>query len=199
MKLLAVDVETGGLDPKTHSLLEAAFIAYDGIKRRTLRVLFPQESYTVEPIAASMHAKNGLWDELDKYRDYRYINAALDGANENITENTTLFICGTGRLSDALFIWLGNQPKDYTVIGKNAGTFDIPFLIPKLHWEFFSRRVIDVGTLYLRPDDNKVPNFQECLKRASLAEQTSHRALDDCQSALDLYDYWRINQWKSVL
>ena len=184
MKVLFLDVETGGLDPKSHSLLEAAFVTLNDAGETTnLRVLFPRESYRVDPHCAIMHTENRLWHELEEFKNCPDLFRPYDGL--------VISKPYSGTLENVLREFLGD-PRSYFVCGKNAAGFDIPFLQEQgeLDRSFFRHRVIDVGTLYLRPDDEKVPDFQECLRRASLPEQTNHRAMGDCLSTLELYKHW---------
>lgn len=190
MKILAIDVETGGLDPKKHSLLEACFVRQeDDGSRQTLRVLFPADTYKVQAFAARMHGENGLWNELILYNDNQYWC-------RKVTDE--LYICQKDAMSlvEQVKEFLGGIPKHYTVIGKNVTGFDLPFFYEQTCFErsFFRHRAVDIGTLFLRHDDSLVPDLKECLKRAGLPDQVAHRAYDDAIACLDLYDYWRTGE-----
>lgn len=195
MKLLALDVETGGLDPKKHSLLEAAFVKQeDDGSRQTLRFLFPNHNgYRVQAFAARMHGENGLWNELILYSTDDYFARQVTNELCICTPDSALVV-------DKVKEFLGGIPKHYTLIGKNVTGFDLPFLYEQSDFDrgFFRHRAIDVGTLFLRPNDSLVPDLKECLTRAGMKGTVLHRATDDAVACLDLYNYWQINQWRAI-
>lgn len=68
------------------------------------------------------------------------------------------------------------------VAGKNPGSFDIPFLEALPGWQGlveFRRRVLDPASHCIQPDDEHIPDLQECLKRCGLEGTVSHTAVDD--------------------
>jgi oligoribonuclease len=75
MKLLWLDLETTGLDPQTHDILEAAWsvaplldpFAIDSeIESSTIRYKLAAEAPSIDPFVLDMHRKNGLWDECSR-------------------------------------------------------------------------------------------------------------------------------------
>jgi hypothetical protein len=98
--------------------------------------------------------------------------------------------------------WIKKTIPDYltvpiTLTGKNAASFDLRFLRRLDGWRRlpFSHRLIDPGSLYLRPTDNGVPNTEECLKRAGIDKEVSHDALDDAYDVCKLIRVWE-NQYE---
>jgi len=68
------------------------------------------------------------------------------------------------------------------VAGKNPGTFDIPFLEALPEWEGvvkFRRRVLDPASHCIQPDDEHIPDLQECLKRCGFESTVQHTAVED--------------------
>ena len=57
----------------------------------------------------------------------------------------------------------------------------MPSLAKKLGYKF-----LDVGTLYLTPQDREIPGLDECLKRAGKKHSINHTALSDAIDAMDL-------------
>ena len=73
MNYASFDIETSGLDPCRHNILEAAFVIdgedYYNTPLRLLpwnSMLIVQEDYYCSPYVAMMHAKNGLWDDIEQ-------------------------------------------------------------------------------------------------------------------------------------
>jgi DNA polymerase III epsilon subunit-like protein len=87
-------------------------------------------------------------------------------------------------------IWTKHVPDDKKrpfALGKNAASFDIPFLhamgLPR---GTFKSRVIDPAVLFSAPDDKGIPGLSECLERAGMEAGVSHRAMDDCRQTLEV-------------
>ena len=82
--------------------------------------------------------------------------------------------------------WL---PVDFTVVGKNFGSFDLQFLKKLPDWDIKIRpRIIDVGNLYWRPesDGSRLPNLMTCMERARITGPVPHTALEDAQLVMTL-------------
>jgi hypothetical protein len=76
--------------------------------------------------------------------------------------------------------------KKITVAGKNVAGFDIPFL-PALLQKRFRHKVLDPGTLYVNwNDDDQVPNFELCKRRADLDPVVRHDAREDAIDVIRL-------------
>jgi hypothetical protein len=93
-------------------------------------VILKSECYIVEPVAAVMNA--GLFAAL------------AEGVDPRIMEEDEAF--------DVLETFLGDTR--YHCIGKNASTFDLPFLEAHgFEWKrHFKHRVLDAGSLFATPE-----------------------------------------------
>lgn len=72
-----------------------------------------------------------------------------------------------------------------TFAGKNLSSFDLPFLDnhAKRHGQGlyrYHRRVLDVGSMWVRASDTEVPDLSTCLSRAGKVSPVRHEALSDC-------------------
>jgi len=188
MKYASIDIETSGLDPKNHDILEFAAVL-DDLKNplpiKDLPVfhyhLNKKEPYCVDPKAIKIHSRNILLDISNK------------------VENNSPYICYPEelftRLSNFLFVngYNDDNEKIYlNVAGKNFATFDLMFLqekIQKNDWSniSFRSRVIDPAILYFdHLKDNHLPNMETCLDRASIKEKVTHNAVDDAIQVIKL-------------
>ncbi len=83
------------------------------------------------------------------------------------------------------------------VAGKNPGTFDIPFLEALPGWQGlvdFRRRVLDPASHCIRPDDEHIPDLQECLKRCGLEGTVKHTAVEDAIDIIRVIRQRRIGE-----
>lgn len=81
------------------------------------------------------------------------------------------------------------------LLGKNLALFDIPMLgdtlLNMVGEGGLDYKAIDIGNLYLRPEDNgKVPCLDECVKRAGWSREVPHTALGDAKLVMELYRQW---------
>jgi DNA polymerase III epsilon subunit-like protein len=172
MKLLSVDIETGGLDINC-SLLEIAAVQLD-VPTGNLSVfheIIQPHPLVIEPQAFAMHCNNHLLDEaIEHGRPLELVAKSLKN-------------------------WLFNlyHGEKAIVIGQNFAGFDGPRIIQHLKIRpFWSHRIIDAKQLWMRPDDGGIPLIDECCRRAGLpVEPAEHRALPDAMLALELYKRWR--------
>lgn len=180
MLLLALDLETTGLDPLQHQILEIGMVATDLTdlqrRRHEFRRLVSHSSYQGDPYALAMNHKI-----LSEIADAGKNKAGLD------------VIVTLEELVGEVLLWLSNLPYKgkFTFSGKNVGTFDLGFMRMVPGWKEFEKeissyRVFDVAPLYFRPSDPKMPSLKECLERAGLHRIVVHQALQDAHDCLDL-------------
>jgi oligoribonuclease len=181
----AIDIETTGLDPKIHDIIEFAAILDDLRNPRPLTELpvfhsyFKKEYYVGDAFALSMHAEI-----------FRKIANPPEPviSTQKVLEQTMLVT----DLPVAFCNWLArnNHPYDekkkvftVNVSGKNAAGFDIPFLKAKSNWTpyiHFRHRVVDPGSLYFNPAiDDQLPDSKICMERAGLSGDVKHNAVED--------------------
>ena len=179
MKLLSIDIETTGLDPNYCSVLEIGAVLFQPQpslallpeERRwsTWETLIRHSRIQGEPTALAMHSQ--LLAEISgrtpTHRTILTATAAMVGLRD--------FLRGHGIDAD------DNQ---VTIVGKNFDAFDARFLqlLPGWNTEvapLCARRTLDVGSLCFCPSDGGVVSLSECLSKLGIADQVSHRALDD--------------------
>lgn len=88
-----------------------------------------------------------------------------------------------------------DNPGRVVLLGKNLALFDIPMLgdtlLNMVGEGGLNYKAIDIGNLYLRPEDNgKVPCLDECVKRAGGMGPVPHTALGDAKLVMELYRQW---------
>jgi DNA polymerase III alpha subunit (gram-positive type) len=184
MLYVAIDIETTGLDPNIHDIIEFGAVI-DNLanplplnKLPIYHALFAKENYTINPYCISLHKR--IWDSLNK--------------NEgNIIEISDLMYGFSNFLVKNKVPYDKNmQSYSITVAGKNFANFDLPFLknkIPLNKWGevHFKHRFIDPAILYLDPNiDIEVPNMQLCLERAGIQEKVAHGAVSDALQVVKL-------------
>ena len=168
MKMIAIDIETTGLEPDSSHVLEICAKVFEGDTiLDSAKWLIKRTTCYGNAYALRMNAEL-LVEAFEKGLDIDYVRPAFKE-------------------------WYAKY-KGLTIIGKNAGSFDVPFLS---HHGFLKKAdykyVIDVGSLYFKPSMEKVPNLQACMKIAGLEFKTNHRAEQDVDAVIALYNYWHNN------
>lgn len=194
MQYVSLDIETTGLDPKKNQIVEVGAVLTslgDTTPIEDLpkfRAVIIHEEMQMGSYCAMLHRK--LWNEISDIS-----NIFMDQIKEKgYAEAGDTYYCRPDKLEEVFHSWLcdtlrqGYCDEDIkiNVAGKNPGTFDIPFLEALPGWQGlikFHRRVIDPAILCVLPDDEHLPDLQECLKRCGIEKTVSHTAVDD---ALDI-------------
>jgi DNA polymerase III epsilon subunit-like protein len=171
MRFVSIDIETTGLDPNTCQVLEIGAVIEDdrlGLNELpTFRYRILRDNYVGEPYALSMHK--------DLFKDLA-----------NATRNTTGGIQARG-VALMNLCWYGLErefatyfaewllacdidPTKFVAAGKNFAHFDEPFLKTLtgtgiVRWH---HRILDPGSMYVRPTDEFMPDTNECCRRAGL-------------------------------
>jgi DNA polymerase III epsilon subunit-like protein len=197
MKYVSIDIETSGLDPSVHSILEFAAVAADterpGERETFLALIVPDdmEKIVVGPFTALLHVR--LWKALEAFKK----RGQSTGINifDDKSRSGCLYVSELGR---AFRKWVidcfgdtGAAPK-ITAAGKNVATFDLPFLKAhtNIHKEVVIRhRTLDVTSHFYIPGDECLPDMNNCLLRAGINKQTDHTALGDALNVCDLVDH----------
>ncbi len=199
MKYVSIDIETSGLDPERHSILEVAAVATEigSPTRHMFRALVIPNGMQVQtdPYCAILHMR--LWEELLAFQlnsnspnmiflDKSQYGVVMNGQSlPGLVGNNLAIFLNT--------VWPDHQRKDkITVAGKNPGTFDIPFLRKQTDFTEcvqVHHRVLDVTSHFCRPDVDKcLPDLKTCVERAGIAKRTQHDAMADCLTVCDLID-----------
>lgn len=165
--MIFVDVETTGLDPEIHQLLELCLISPSAM----LHLHVKHDHYTFDPevirIFGTRIPENGV---------------SLQYAGEYIRR---FFLRETAN----------NQGNPVAVCGKNIAKLDLPFLMtayPGLY-DQVHHAAIDIGNLYMVPTDVKAPSMGKVMSRCSklsLTHKNDHTAIGDALLTQELYDHW---------
>lgn len=193
---VSIDIETTGLKPDCHQILElAAVIDIDKTtpieQLPTFTCRFLHEEVVGEPYALALNAAI-LKDiaKCEKLPKHEIEMTAYVGQKQIFYENMFYYTPALAMRELNKFLLRYFEESAFIVAGKNFASFDKQFLdnIQKLK---FAHRTIDVGNLFLSPNDNeKIPNLQECLKRAGINKEIAHTALEDAQDVIKCYRYW---------
>lgn len=181
MRYVSIDVETTGLDPRLHSLIQVAMVIDDTTWWKTKAVeelpsgctlVYPSDGVLkVDPKCPTL--TSSLWQE--------YCGEVSVNCNQMPRSGTL-----SSEIMDFLWPWRDKQwDGRWTAAGKNFGGFDLPFLTaadPECK-HIFHHRSIDPSVLLVRADDVCLPGLGECKRRAGVAGEVAHTALDD---ALDV-------------
>lgn len=124
----------------------------------------------IEPVVREMHAKNGLFEAVEREGLRRYeAETSLVGWFASFLEK--------------------NGGEKLTLVG-NSVWFDLVFLrehMPELA-RCFSRRVVDLTSV-----NQLVARWNVDVFNNRPRSESNHRALSDCQAAADLLRYYREN------
>ncbi len=194
MKYCSIDIETTGLDPEKHNIVEFGCVIDDTDK-------------PFEPISAlpSFHTYN----VLDDYIGQPYALSMHSTIFKRISDKDPAFNYSyNGKMGSEFFKFLksnGFEENEFGKIyvncaGKNFGTFDLQFLNRytdiRDYRIKFRHRIIDPSVLYFRYDDNELPDMEKCLERAGLRSTVSHTAIEDAKDVIRLirrYNFPNIN------
>ncbi len=158
--IVSIDIETTGLDPEKHKVLEIAAVWFVAGVEQVVQCYVKQTEVYGHLYALNMNEKA--------------IERIVNG--EGIEE------------SEVAKFFDSKLPDFYTAAGANFANFDLRFL-RKLGWEpKCHHRIIDVGNLYWDPtiDGDNLPSMQECLRRARIPGNVKHNAVDDAKDVLKL-------------
>jgi oligoribonuclease (3'-5' exoribonuclease) len=180
MKYLSLDIETTGLNPLVHDVLELGAIVEDTKLKLprsecpTFHTYFWKENYVGEPIALAMNAHIlRKIHELKKAGDMTFL-----------ADDYTFGI----RFAAFLRRHFGSEA--IVPAGKNVTSFDLPFLRRfKYGWSDirFRHRALDPTLKYVNWEtDTQPPDLSTCKKRAGLPELVTHEALDDSWDVISL-------------
>jgi oligoribonuclease len=178
MKYISIDIETTGLDPFEHKIIEFGALLEDTNK-------------THIPVSELPHYHCIIQQE--RKGDPRALEM-----NHHIFEIMETGWCvSQGAFLKDLFYWCSNcdLPKNekgkirIVAAGKNFSLFDLLFLnqIPGFAQLFsISHRYLDPAMLYMQASDTELPDLQTCLDRAGIKKTVAHNALSDAADVINL-------------
>lgn len=192
MRYASIDIETTGLAPEHCDILEigaviddteAPDVPVEQLPKFQTIVLPPRTEgvkgcYLGEPIALAMNA--GILEKVSNFTkllEPDRIEAVREGRfmyPDEVTHRLGTF-------------FHNNNITQVWPAGKNFASFDRRFLEKLPGWNIkFGHRTLDPMTYWLRPNDKKPPNLQECCDRAGLGKVVTHCAVEDCYLVIQL-------------
>lgn len=165
MKYVSIDIETTGLDPKRHQILELAMVHEDTENIRPLEqlpcmtMLFFHEDHTWQPEALEMN--HGVLRES--------LERGFPPEQAWTLVKETLW--GWGYYQDG---------RKAVAAGKNVAGFDLQFFDPEIK-PFFHHRTIDPGSVFFDFKADRPPSLG-----ALLGRPVEHRALDDALATIEV-------------
>jgi hypothetical protein len=208
MQYVSLDIETTGLDLKKNQIVEVGAVL-DCIGSTTpikdlpkFRAVLLHDEMSMGTYCANLH--KDLWAEILEITPEAYLSVKNYGAAES---SGTLY-CFPEKFESFFHNWLYQSlqlPSNVSEIkiniaGKNAGTFDIPFLEALPGWQGlvkFRRRVLDPASHCILPSDEHIPDLQECLKRCGLGGTVNHTAVDDAIDIVRIIRHQRVGYTRS--
>mgnify|MGYP002762756701 CR=1 FL=1 len=179
---VSLDIETTGLEPGKHSVIELGAVIDDFEspidELPTFRCLIDNDTIVADSYALGMHADSGLLKELqDPEDDVKVLDPEIVG-----------LAFKRWMIRHDVPNYSPDKTKEFRVVrpvaaGKNVASFDIPHLetFPDFtdHVKFH-HRVLDPGSMYFDPEKEKVPpNLSTCLERAGFDDEIAHTGVED--------------------
>jgi hypothetical protein len=199
-RYFSIDIETGGIEHDS-ALIEIALI-YDDLSKETpedlksLTILFSPTDYesfdgVFTAGALKMHIKNGLLGTLLGSK----VNTVLepDAVKSELVLPPSDIASGAAKqaIKDWVAAVTGEENHVMHLIGKNAGSFDVPFLRSKgvLDGEMLDHRVLDIGSMMMTilPEFKWAPGLQRSLDVLGIEHKVTHRAIDDALACVKCY------------
>lgn len=204
MNYVSFDLETTGLNPCRHQILEAAFVVdgedYYHLPLNKLpwnSMLVVQDDYYCSPFVAMMHTNNGLWADIECARGH------VKGDEEFDIDKHKPARASVADAILGLFAQIGSiVGNKVTLAGKNVTSFDLRFLLESgtLNQDLtfcaddysdigvepcqgmkINHRTLDVGPMYFRKGLDGIPDTKMCCELAGLPTvNMNHRAYGDC-------------------
>jgi len=188
MQYISIDIETTGLNPIEHDIIEFAAIIDEIGSNKPIeklpkfhRYIKKDSSYICDAKAIAMHPK--IFEKLAEKDESCVFIEDLMYAFGNFLQNNEVFPNKYGQII-------------INVAGKNFGSFDYQFLLEKIpegHWNniSFRQRFIDPSILYLTDDDIFLPDLKTCVERMNEKTGQSfawnpHTAIDDAMQIVRL-------------
>jgi hypothetical protein len=189
MRFVAVDLETTGLCPKTHGVIEFGAVFADlanSFAPKWFQCWVIPHNFTWDSYCLMLHAK--LIQEIDgrvKDKDPFVYKSLYD---VGIAFRQWLHTeCGVP-LRPEKEPNPNFQPIESVVgAGKNFGSFDLQFLLRVESFRnVFKHRSLDPTAYYIKPEDPFPPDLKECKLRAGFISEVAHRGLADAWDIVDL-------------
>jgi oligoribonuclease (3'-5' exoribonuclease) len=215
MKYVSLDIETTGTDSEKHQIVEIGAVIDDLKapnkpidKLPSFHCYVEHDEYVVSEYVLGLHSDTGIWKKLQNREDHHtylkpeqvgyhlgrwlFENGMAKHAPEDIGAfHSFMKNFGSGGYPDAkeARLFRDSLPITVTFAGKNFAGFDAQFLKALPNFEDYIRirhRIIDPGPMYLREDDDGVPNSKTCYERAGIVSEVAHTALEDAKDTVQV-------------
>lgn len=167
MIVYSIDIETTGLDPERHQVLEI------GVARGDIYTSDPLDTWHCyvnhDELYMNSYALNMNRDLLQQIHKLKQTNSKELLRPRHVFPLFNNWLTQMGEQQDSKLI----------VCGRNFNGFDRQFLKQLGFIGLFRHRVLDPTILYMRRGDEYPPSLEETAKRAGLLPVKSHRALPD--------------------
>jgi hypothetical protein len=184
MKYISIDLETTGLDPNNHQVLEIGAIIEDTNNIKSFEdspkfsCIVYQPTIIGAPYALAMNAR--ILGIIGTYQEF------LKGIEKDVYRKLHN-ILHPNEVGLYFRRWLDeNDIKEMRIncAGKNFGSFDKLFLnnLPHMNeYVGFRSRIADPAILYVDwENDLTLPNLNDCKKRCGIIDtEVSHKAIED--------------------
>jgi len=188
MKLLSLEIETTGLSPSKHDVLEVGMVWDDlSCKEQPLqapfRAVVVRETYRISPFWVIMH--KGIFDDIDSLTKTQL--GELEGVGYIRIENT--FYCKERFLIKLMHEWLVEQGMTGTL---NLAGRNLEFYLKFLDYLCYKRYIyqfpciIDPAILYYEKGDECLPDITQCIQRAKRDGADISTAVSDAQILSEL-------------
>ena len=180
MKYISIDIETTGLNPEKHQILEIGAIIEDTKK------LLPREK------CPQFHVYLSYEDYVGEAFALQLNHNILKTIHNLRVQEHSIGLVRPDRVSELLgdFIFSNLAGEgSITPAGKNFSAFDLQFLkrLNGFNTVPLARRSLDPSAFYLDFQmDDSLPSLSTCKKRAGLSELVTHQALDDAWDVIEL-------------
>lgn len=187
MRYVAIDLETTGLDPRDHQVLQAALVVEDTAAPDvpvealpTFECLVSHDYYVGEATALALNRE--VLAALDP-RGWRFDG----GVTTTHLRGRRVEVLDGGAWEARAVRWLAERgfsgTQRATAAGQNAASFDLRFLRGPLALAF-DFRVLDLASLFYDPARPRLPSLAEVKQRVGIATPVLHDALEDARDVL---------------
>ncbi len=195
MKFLSVDIETTGLNPAKHGVIQVGAVYAD---------LFDL-THPIYTFETYINPNDMVWDNyclklhehwLSKVL-YRLDNGGRQLKGQPDIENSLDDAMNALDMWLSLYVPINGKTKlleKSVPAGKNFGSFDLQFLKNSMYCPQFIHRTLDPAMYYIREGDAKPPDLALCKKRAidmgcHLGLDVAHTALADALDVVTLLQF----------
>jgi len=176
MRYISIDLETTGLDPLQHDIIEFAAVVEN-----------TEYSPPVDSLSYCSWHIGGPDDNMVWNRDT--LDFHLKIGNLQRWQSVQAIPCGDLPMKFAEWLSFNGLAQEKILFaGKNVANFDIQFLKNLVGWDQikYHHRYLDPAMLYMEKGDDYPPSLQTCLERAMLDPLVKHEALADARQVIEL-------------